>query len=71
MKKSVITFSTICFIAAFMISCGKSACDCQKQAMELMQEVASNPMDMSVLEKSKNLEKECSKYTAEDFAACN
>jgi hypothetical protein len=57
----------------FLLSCGKSACDCKKESEELisqsLREKFSREFNESE-EKLIELDKECAEYTAADYKEC-
>ena len=69
MKK--IIFS-VAMIAAFgLASCGKSACDCKKEAEELVGKMMKDPAKADDYKKEVDeLEKDCKDYKEEDFKDC-
>jgi hypothetical protein len=71
MKKSIFILGAMTLLAVSLNSCGSGACDCLKQSQKLMQEVAANPTDSGLQKKAEELQKECSKYSADDLINCN
>ncbi len=70
MKKLVLVFA----LGAMLGSCGKSACDCQTEGMELLKETGAAMGDADKLadlqEKSDALIESCKDYNEEDFKDC-
>jgi hypothetical protein len=71
MKKSIFILGAMTLLAVSLNSCGSGACDCLKKSQKLMQEVAANPTDIGLQKKAEKLQKECSKYSADDMKNCN
>ena len=70
MKKVLFVFA----LGAILASCGKSACDCQTEGMELLAETAAAMGDEDKLadlqEKSEALTESCKDFKEEDFKDC-
>ena len=67
MKKVLFVFA----LGAILASCGKSACDCQTEGLELMKEMGDAMGDEDKLadltEKSEALTESCKDFKEEDF----
>lgn len=70
MKKKIYLLSALALLLS-VSSCGKSACDCLKEAQEISMEAMKDPANAadytSELEK---LQEDCKGYTAEDLKDC-
>jgi len=66
-----IFFSAALIAVIGLASCGKSACDCKKEAEELIGKIAKDPAKAADYEKeAEALKKDCEKYKEEDFKEC-
>ena len=72
MKKVFLVFA----MGAFLVSCGKSACDCKKEVEKLTGEMltvafSGDESKMKEMEtKLEELEEDCKDYSEEDFKDC-
>ena len=70
MKKLLIA----CFLGLFLFSCGKSACDCKEEFIDLGKEIANAFGDKEksdeLAEKNKKLTEACKEYKKEDYERC-
>jgi hypothetical protein len=69
-------FISILFISALLSGCGRSACDCLEEQKELSRQGSSalstgnrNALE-DVIEEKADLDKECEKYTQDDYNKC-
>ncbi|MFM7636786.1 MAG: hypothetical protein ACKO5W_02855 [Crocinitomicaceae bacterium] len=66
-----IFFSAALIAVMGLASCGKSACDCKKEAEELIGKMAKDPSKAEDYKKEVDeLEKDCKEYKEEDFKEC-
>jgi hypothetical protein len=72
MKK--IMLSVALLAAVVMTSCGKTACECLKEGMDLGIEAMSSATDTAKMkeleEKAADLDSKCKGFTVEDYAKC-
>ena len=64
MKKVFIVLA----LGAFVASCGKSACDCKKEAEELIKKSFAGE---DVKKELEDLEEDCKDYSPEDLKDCD
>lgn len=73
MKKIILSVALLA--AVVMTSCGKTACDCQKEGIELMGEASQAMGDEDKAKdytaKAEALQESCKDFTDEDYAKCN
>jgi hypothetical protein len=66
----------VCAMGAFLVSCGKSACECKKETDALAKEtvdaiVNNDENKMNQLkERAKQNNEDCGEYTEEDWKDC-
>jgi hypothetical protein len=66
-----IFFSAALIAVIGLASCGKSACDCKKEAEELVGKMMKDPSKADDYKKEiDELEKDCKEYKEEDFKEC-
>jgi hypothetical protein len=66
-----IFFSAALIAVIGIASCGKSACDCKKEAEELVGKMMKDPSKADDYKKEiDELEKDCKEYKEEDFKEC-
>ena len=66
-----IYFSAALIAVIGLASCGKSACDCKKEAEELVGKMMKDPSKADDYKKEiDELEKDCKDYKEEDFKEC-
>ena len=64
-------FSLVAVAALTLVSCGKSACDCKKEAEELLKKAAADPSKAEEIAKeSQALSEKCKDFKEEDFKDC-
>lgn len=64
-------FSAALIAVIGLASCGKSACDCKKEAEELVGKMMKDPSKADDYKKEiDELEKDCKEYKEEDFKEC-
>ncbi len=66
----------VCAMGAFLVSCGKSACDCKKEGEKLAAEMltvafSGDESKMKEMEtKLEDLEEDCKDFSADDYKEC-
>jgi hypothetical protein len=70
MKKIILSATLLSLL--FLASCGKSACDCMKEGVSLMEKSAkADPADAENLAKeAADLQEKCKDFKPEDFKDC-